>query len=327
MKLGCFIIPYFGKFPDMFPVFLKTCGANHNFDWLFFTDVEDEYDYPDNVRVIKLSFDELKEKIQNKFDFTIVINEPHKLCDYKPAYGYIFEDYIAEYKFWGHCDIDTIMGDLDGLLTDDFLSNYDKVFCLGHMILYKNNYENNRVFMSDYKGRSLYRESFSSCLTTVFDETFRGKDNIHTLFVASEKSVFDEDWSANFLIRPSKFIRTKYVAKTDSFVSEDPNMIFLYVWDRGHIIRYWLDSGNLHKEELLYMHFQLRNMAYDKKITEKDIFKIIPEKFECLEMDVSRTTFKKIKKYHITTHYFFMKKHNLKEKMKKRKRLEEKNEH
>lgn len=319
MKLGCFIIPYFGKFPIMFPVFLKTCGIIQNFDWLLFTDIEDDYDYPQNVRVIKMTFEELKGRIQGKFDFNIVINEPHKLCDYKPAYGYIFEEYLSGYKFWGHCDIDTIMGDLDGLLDEKFISDYDKIFCLGHMILYKNNFENNRVFMSEYRGRSLYRESFSSYLTTVFDETFRGKDNIHTLFAESGKKIFDEDWSANFLIRPSRFIRTRYDAKTDSFINEDTKTEYLYVWDSGHIYRYWMKEDVLCKEELLYIHFQLRNMTYDKCILAENVFKAIPEKFEILEVaTVSKTNFKKIKKRHLTMHYFFMKKHNLKEKIKKK---------
>ena len=33
----------------------------------------------------------IKRKIQLKFDFEIKITESHKHCDYKPAYGYIFE--------------------------------------------------------------------------------------------------------------------------------------------------------------------------------------------------------------------------------------------
>ena len=67
----------------------------------------------------------MKQMIQEKFDYDISICEPHKLCDYKPAYGYIFEQYISEYKFWGHCDIDTIMGDLNEFITDDLLELYD----------------------------------------------------------------------------------------------------------------------------------------------------------------------------------------------------------
>lgn len=77
-----------------------------------------------------MTFDELKEKIQSKFGFGIKITEPHKLCDYKPAYGYIFEDYLKEADYWGHCDIDTILGNLDKFLGDLLNQNYAKLFAL-----------------------------------------------------------------------------------------------------------------------------------------------------------------------------------------------------
>lgn len=95
MKKCCFIIPYFGKLPNYFPLFLKTCQYNTNFDWLVFTDDGTEYDYPQNVQRVEMTFSELKQKIQSKFDFPISLSTPYKLCDYKPAYGYIFEEYLA----------------------------------------------------------------------------------------------------------------------------------------------------------------------------------------------------------------------------------------
>ena len=33
------------------------------------------------------------------------------MCDYKVAYGEMFQDYIKEYDFWGHCDMDMIFGE------------------------------------------------------------------------------------------------------------------------------------------------------------------------------------------------------------------------
>ena len=88
----------------------------------------------------------------------------------KPAYGYIFSDFISGYKMWGHCDIDTLMGHLEDFITDRDIAIYDKMFTLGHMIIYKNTEENNRLFMKDFRGVSLYRESFTTDKITVFDE-------------------------------------------------------------------------------------------------------------------------------------------------------------
>ena len=135
-----------------------------------FTDDKTEYNYPSNFKCVYMGFSDLRNIVQSKFDFPICLDRPYKLCDYKPAYGYIFEDYLREYKCWGHCDIDTLMGHLEDFITDRDIAIYDKMFTLGHMIIYKNTEENNRLFMKDFRGVSLYRESFTTAKITVFDE-------------------------------------------------------------------------------------------------------------------------------------------------------------
>ena len=37
-KKIAFVVPYYGKFPDYFPLWLKTCGTNPTIDFLLFTD-------------------------------------------------------------------------------------------------------------------------------------------------------------------------------------------------------------------------------------------------------------------------------------------------
>ena len=71
---------------------------------------------------------------EKKLGFHVSLDQSYKLCDFKPAYGFLFEEYLQGYQFWGHCDIDTIMGNLSKLLTDELLNQYDKLFCMGHMI-------------------------------------------------------------------------------------------------------------------------------------------------------------------------------------------------
>ena len=51
MKSICYVVPYFGKFPVSFPLWLVSCGANPTVDWLIFTDDTTPYDYPQNVKV------------------------------------------------------------------------------------------------------------------------------------------------------------------------------------------------------------------------------------------------------------------------------------
>jgi hypothetical protein len=99
MKI-CFIIPYFGKLPNNFDIFLNSCKYNKTINYLLVTDDKTYYEYPDNFRVEYMSFDHLKNKIQNKYDFKINLSKPYKLCDFKPAYGDIFNEYLSEYDFW-----------------------------------------------------------------------------------------------------------------------------------------------------------------------------------------------------------------------------------
>lgn len=275
----CFILPYFGKFPNYFPVFLQTCKTNNDFTWLIFTDDDTVYDYPDNVKVIYISFEDFKDKIQNKFEFKVVINEAHKLCDYKPAYGYIFSEYLKEYEFWGHCDIDIIFGNLKKFITDSLLNQYDKLFCLGHMELYRNSDEINAVFMNEYNGRLLYKEAFTSAATLVFDEPFgNGKNGcINDLFIEAGYRIFEEDLSMNFLIAPANFIRTVY--RDNDFIKEK-RMNALYIWDNGDIYRLICGRDKrIYKEDIMYMHFQARKMLIKYNVESDNKFKILGNGF------------------------------------------------
>ena len=67
-KRLCFIIPYFGKLPNYFPLFLKSCKANPNFNWIVFTDDDGNYDYPDNVLKVKMTFKECQTLVKSKFE-------------------------------------------------------------------------------------------------------------------------------------------------------------------------------------------------------------------------------------------------------------------
>lgn len=100
MKRACFIIPYFGKLPKYFQLFLNSCKPNKSFDWLIFTDDMSNFDYPENVKRVPMSWNEFQEKAQEKFDIKLSLEFTRKLCDFKPTYGYIFESYIQRYPFY-----------------------------------------------------------------------------------------------------------------------------------------------------------------------------------------------------------------------------------
>ena len=304
MKKCCFIVPYFGKLPKYFEVFAKTCSTNINYEWLILTDDNKNYITPQNVKIIKMSFNELVDIIQRKFEFKIWLKEPYKLCDYKPSYGYIFEDYIKEFKFWGHCDLDTIMGNLEKLITNDMLENYDKIFCLGHMILYKNNFENNRVFMKKYKGEELYKKVFSSDKICFFDETHRGINNVNSIFEENNKKVFTTDMSLNIMTFPTKFTKITFIRKKYGYEIEKFKKA-IYIWNKGNLYRIFYENGKKVYEEFVYAHFQKRNMRFFKKLLNVNCFQIIPNYFLKLKnIDINPNNFNKMRINRITFHYF-----------------------
>lgn len=94
MKKIKIIIPYFGKFPEFFPYFLMTAKWNSKIDFLIITDQELSGLQAFNINNIafqKTTFDELKERIQQKFDFEISLDTAYKLCDFKPLMVIYFQ--------------------------------------------------------------------------------------------------------------------------------------------------------------------------------------------------------------------------------------------
>ena len=142
MKKILFIIPYFGKLNNYFQLFLDSCKNNENYNWLIITNDRTKFSFPKNVEVIYDEFNNFQKKVQQKFDkIKISLESPYKLCDFKPTYGYVFEEYIKDYQYWGYCDIDLIFGSIDNCLKLDKLTQYDKIGILGHFTIFKNTKE------------------------------------------------------------------------------------------------------------------------------------------------------------------------------------------
>ena len=73
MKKLILVLPYFGKLPRIFPVFLKTVKSNPFVDFLIFTD-NWEYGNIENVKVVCESFDKFKTRFKEKLGNTISLN-------------------------------------------------------------------------------------------------------------------------------------------------------------------------------------------------------------------------------------------------------------
>ena len=172
MKSIILCIPYFGKLPNYFQQFLNTCAYNTSIDFILFTDDVTKYDYPKNYKVVYTGFYELRERIQSLYDFTIALEQPNKICDFRPAFGEIFAEEFMGYDYWGHCDMDLLFGDIRKYVTDDLLEKYDKIGHHGHLTLFKNTPEINLLYRAfdEETNTYPYKEIFQREEGMTFDE-------------------------------------------------------------------------------------------------------------------------------------------------------------
>lgn len=252
------VLPYFGTLPKYFPLYLSSCGYNRNFNWLIITDDHTNYLYPSNVRVVYKSFSEIREIIQTKFDFPISLKSPQKLCDYRPAYGYIFQEYMKGYQFWGHCDPDCIWGHLDRFITTDILQEYDKIYTHGHLTLYRNTEVNNMRFTCSCRGeKDYYKAVFSSEKNLIFDEQFtKSINNIYEDFnykmYALDAMADIDPYSTNLRLSIFDYGKRKYIRES---IKKQ-----VFVWEDGEIKRYYYKGGKVFEQYFAYIHLQKRFM-------------------------------------------------------------------
>ena len=264
------IIPYFGILPKFFPYFLLTAKRNQKIDFLIYTDQKvDQFAIlnANNIEFVTLSFDELREKVQSKFDFKISLKTPYKLCDYKVAYGLIFEEELRGYDYWGFCDTDVLLGDIYQFLEEHsfFENDYARYGLLGHLQIFKNSQEVNRIFMSgkDLNYRLNYKNVFTSEQNFIFDE----EKGIQILF---EKSGFEQLQDKFFDdIDISHFSFREY--------GEDEPKRY-YSWSQKHGLKSInLIDGQLVIKHPLYSHFQKRTIECPEfELIES--FYVIPNK-------------------------------------------------
>lgn len=261
MKKACFIVPYFGQLPNTFPVFLSSVGENADFDWLIFTDNEYPGEIPQNVRFIQMVFCDLRELIQSKFQFNIALKTPYKLCDYKCAYGYIFEKYITEYDHWGYCDIDLIFGKISHFVSSEMLREYDKIGHLGHFSLYKNEEDINTMFMLD----NFYVEVFTHDRIYVFDEWNEGSIN-RILLKYGYSLCYLDSWTDVY--PHNSYLNQVYCEYDDNQnVSFRPDgRIHFFEWNKGLLYDHLWNRNQFESHEIMYVHLQKRRIMLSDKV-------------------------------------------------------------
>lgn len=179
---------WYGPYPWYFPYFIHSCSYNPTIDFYIITDnVQSIPSRPANVIIVHKTIDDLKAIANEKLGFVVSIDNPYKLNDFKPAYGFIFPEIIEGYDFWGHSDLDIIYGDIREFLNDEMLTLYDFIslrhdYTTGCFCLYRNNQKINTIFMRSKD----YRLVLSNAQHYCFDECNFAWDELK-----SGKSIFE----------------------------------------------------------------------------------------------------------------------------------------
>jgi hypothetical protein len=136
------VVPYFGKLPDIASYFFESASHVPDFDVLLFTDAERNLPMSKNVKLCRFTPAEFSDLASRKLGKQLKIETPYKLCDLKPAYGAIFQDFLSDYGFWGFGDVDVIYGDLahylQPLLAHNDVVSFRKGWISGSLCILRN---------------------------------------------------------------------------------------------------------------------------------------------------------------------------------------------
>jgi hypothetical protein len=225
---------------------------------------------PPNAISYYLSFNELVKFVESKFkDLKIQLRYPYKLCDFKPAYGYIFNEFLKDYDWWGYCDIDVIFSDLNKFITVEILNKYTKVLCKGHLTIYRNMEEVNNYFRL-YHPLISYKDVFSDKKTVGFDEW----NGIYKILQFNKIPQFYDEFIADIDPDSRKLTLT---------IKERNYRHQFFVYYRGKIYQYFIMQSEVKKREFAYIHLKKRN--YKPHKLPQDCERFVIKKDEFIEFD------------------------------------------
>lgn len=286
---------YFGELKPEFYIWLDSCRYNETIDFLFVTDQKiSKQICPKNVKVLNLNLEDIKYRANRVFNFEVELSTPYKLCDYKIAYGLIFEEEFRNYDFWGYCDSDMVIGNIRKYLTNEILEKYDKFLPLGHLSIYRNTKEVNERFMNCPDIMD-YQDVFSSTKIFQFDET----PGIYAMYKNRNWKMLEYmpflDIMAEYNQRLIKYIYAKRLYGIP--VHNHSQQIFYF--EKGRILEIYLNKeGKCVENEYLYIHSSKRHYSCSyEKIPSRYVF--MTNKIFKIESDQNvESILKNSKKYH-----------------------------
>ncbi|MBD5402076.1 hypothetical protein HDR58_04675 [bacterium] len=245
----CLVLPYFGKLPQYWGGFIDSCADNPDIDFLIISDCE-LGKLPNNVQSKYIAWADMQKYIQQKFKEVGInktfINNPYKLCDYKPTYGYLFQDELRDYDFWGYIDCDLVFGNLSKFLIQIDINNFDRVHRAGHLSVFRNKTETNFLFLEKEKGIINFKDVAASTLIYQYDESA-----INQLFKAKKLKFFEGGFDSTFSI-------WDYTYRWRNAGKHNQGELFVKKKDGTTVAYTQTDSGEIVETEVNYIHYMTK---------------------------------------------------------------------
>lgn len=167
------ICGFVGPLPRYVPLFLASCKANSDVDFLIFGDRLPNFAIADNVRLLHLGLSDLQARLEQVLGFAVALATPYKICDFRPTFGQVFQEYLVGYDFWGLCDMDMILGNVRSVITDETLREADIVTTVGDRWISGafSLYRNTSIVNELYAASPTYQQTFQERGNRWFDES------------------------------------------------------------------------------------------------------------------------------------------------------------
>lgn len=124
------LIPYFGSWPDYFEsLFLPSCKRLEHVEFLFFADGPVPQYVPSNTSFVPFTLADFNALASARIGKKINLRRAYKLCDLRPFYGQIFQQFLEGYDYWGFGDIDLVFGNLERFLAEPLARGCDIISC------------------------------------------------------------------------------------------------------------------------------------------------------------------------------------------------------
>jgi hypothetical protein len=164
---------WFGApWPPWVDFFFISAAANSKVQFLVLTDQKRPASgSSDNLTFREISFDDYKRQISKQLKVDLSRIDPYKLCDIKPAIGFLHEEDSRGYSHYGYHDIDVIFGDLGPFLSLATEKDVDIVSAhgdrlAGHLCVFRNR----RVVRESFRRIPRWRKQFADPKYRVLDE-------------------------------------------------------------------------------------------------------------------------------------------------------------